>query len=207
MPSGCLARAAAIALLLRGGLDGPAPGARCRRRLSRRCSLDRCTPEEARGLPLVKEPPGRQLVRGLLVQGRRPQGAANPLLERPRGRGAGFARDRGGVARELVDHLTLLRGRPLKSDAIAAREQCLLRLAQPLAGREQPLDVARSPPRELVQRPGGDGRLAERLDGLGVVSPAFAPQTPGELVPGLREVRQRQPIEIVLLRAFHRPPL
>jgi hypothetical protein len=85
----------------------------------------------------------------------------------------------------------------LQSGAIPACEQLLLRLAQPLADRKQPFDFLRAPPRELVQRPGRNCRFAKRFDGLRLIAQPLLPEAPGELVASPREVREREPVELV----------
>ena len=62
---------------------------------------------------------------------------------------------------------------------------------------EQPFNFFRTPPRELVQRPSGDRRFAERLDGLRLMTQSFPAEVPDELVASLCEVRERERVELV----------
>ena len=73
----------------------------------------------------------------------------------------------------------------------------LLRLAQLLARREQLVDVLLAVADELVQRPGGERRLAQRLDLVGELALLVGPQALDERVARLREVRGREAIELV----------
>ena len=82
-------------------------------------------------------------------------------------------------------------------------QQLLLRRAQLLAGREQALDLLRPPPRQLVQRPRRERRLAERLDRVGLVAMPLLAQRLRALVARAREISGRQRIELVR-RLLHR---
>jgi hypothetical protein len=152
-----------------GGVDGWAAALIGRRRLAGWLSLNRRGAEETHGLLLAYEPAGRELGGGLLVQRRRVQRGLDPLVEGPRGP-ADFACDRCRIPRELGDELTLLGGCTLESGAIPTGEQRLLGLAQPFTGRKEAFDILGTPQCELVQRPGGDGWLAKRLDGVRLIT-------------------------------------
>ena len=116
---------------------------------------------------------------------------------------AGFTRNRCRIARELVDQVTLLGGGALQSRPIPTCEQRLLCSAQPLAGRNQPLDVPRPAACELVQCPPGGVRFAKSLDGIRLLAEPVAPEALGELVPSTGEVLQREPVQLVCRLVDH----
>ena len=110
---------------------------------------------------------------------------------------AGVGGQLGRLACEPRD-LVALRGRgTLERPAVTAREQLLLRRSQLLARGKQPLDALGAPPRQLVQRPGRDGRLAQRLDRVGLLTLARFAKRLRALVARTRELTGRQGVEIV----------
>src|SRR5918999_3702878 len=184
--AGSLAWGAAAFALLR-------PAA-CRRR--RRRGPERAQPHR---LALPREAACRQLLAGLLVHGRGVQRRADALAQ---GGSAlpGLARDRLGAVRQRRREAALLLHRLAQRGRVAAGEQRLVRLAQPLPGREERVGLLAPPPHRLVQRPGPGARLAQPLHAFGGLALALAAQPLRELVAVANELVERDAVEPVDLR-------
>ena len=119
------------------------------------------------------------------------EGLADLLAERGCRSLAGFGGQLGRLACQPRDLVALLCRGALERFAVTAREQLLLRRPQLLARGKQPLDALGAPPRQLVQRPRRDGRLAQRLDRVGLLTLALLAKRLRALVARTRELSLR----------------
>src|SRR5437763_12666054 len=119
------------------------------------------------------------------VSRRRVEGFADALA-RCRGLGAG---DPLGPRKQLGNRVSLGEGGLAHLRRGAS-------LAHALAGREELLEVRRRLVAELVDEPGGGGRLAQRLDVVGLRALVLASQTSGQPIAGRRELVAREAVEV-----------
>src|SRR5262249_51836739 len=114
---------------------------------------------------------------------RRPQ-PPHDLVDHGLGRAAALrAEERLRLPPERADGLGLGLQGLIERRALAAADDARLRLAQPVTRMEAQVDLATVPPHELVQRPGGDRRLAELSDLRGLLAPAVGAQLLHEPAP------------------------
>jgi hypothetical protein len=110
---------------------------------------------------------------------------------------AGLTEQLHGRADKAGDGVALvLGGRPELGRALAGQGG-LVGGAQPLARGQQRAEPVSLPASELVDRPGRQGRPPQRLDLLGGLGLALAPEAAGQVVPGGHELLGGQPEQLV----------
>src|SRR5581483_142489 len=151
---------------------------------------------EALGLQRLREPASGEELPSGRRHGRRAERVAD-LLEHARARRAAFAEELLGVAVQPLEGVALRLPRPVELLLLGAAQDGDLRLAQPVAGVEQEVDVAPAPARQLIQHPGCDGRLPELRHGVRVVGVAGGSQFLRDARALAREVLERHAVELV----------
>ena len=152
---------------------------------------------EAGGVEVGGEAAAADLGGGLGAGGGGVEGGRDPVTGRVGGGVAGLTEQLHGRPDQAGDGVALgLGGRPELGRALAGQGG-LVGGAQPLARGQQRAEPVSRPAGELVDRPGRQGRAPQRLDLLGRLGLALAPEAAGQVVPGGHELLGGQPEQLV----------
>jgi hypothetical protein len=109
--------------------------------------------------------------------------------------GGDQALGRGGQRRQRT--VKVIVGRAQRAHIPVSGEQTLLRGTQGVPRRKQRLDVADLRPDDLVDRPGGHGRLLEGGNLARLLATSLGPERLGQRRPLQDELLERQPVELI----------